>query len=381
METIYYQDKEIILIKTAHVSKASSEEVRQVISEYQPDTVCIELDENRAANLFKKTDYSQMKLSQVIREKKVALVVMNYVLSQYQKKMADHLETQVGDEMRVGVTMAQSQKAHLNYIDRDIQITFKRIWSYLSFIEKVKLISALIGSLFDSETIEESQIEELKQQDILEDALAEVTQAFPTISRILISERDMYMAQSIKESPGKKIVAVIGAAHAPGMIKQLQQPEINKEKLLTIKPKSLFSKLLPWMLPLALIALVFLTNNSWQELSGWLLTAAVASAIGAALCLAHPLTILVSFVAAPISTLSPVLAVGWFAGLCEATLRQATVSDFNSLNDDSKSIKKVLKNNILRTLAIMLMTSLFSSIVTIVFSFDIVRQFIVQLFT
>ena len=62
METIYYQDKEIILIKTAHVSKASSEEVRQVISEYQPDTVCIELDENRAANLFKKTDYSQMKI-------------------------------------------------------------------------------------------------------------------------------------------------------------------------------------------------------------------------------------------------------------------------------------------------------------------------------
>ena len=37
--------KEIILIGTAHVSKYSAEEVKEIIELEQPDSVCIELDE------------------------------------------------------------------------------------------------------------------------------------------------------------------------------------------------------------------------------------------------------------------------------------------------------------------------------------------------
>lgn len=384
METIQIGDKEITLIRTAHVSKQSVDEVKSVIDQIQPDTICIELDEQRAQNLFKKQDYSDMKLSTVIKEKKIILVVVNYILAQYQKKMADQMETGVGDEMRMGVTLAKEIGANVSYIDRNIQITFKRIWSLLSFWEKLKLIALVIGSLFENEEISEETIEEMKQQDILDSALKEVSTEFPTVAEVLIFERDRYMAQSIKNSPGKKIVVVIGAAHAPGIIKHLHGDDIDISALEVIKEPSWLSKQVKWLLPVSIVLLVFVTTgfnlDGLMRLSGWLLIAAGASAIGALICLAHPITILVSFLAAPISTLSPVLAVGWFAGLSEAYFRKATVADFNNINDDSKSIRKALKNNILRTLLIMLMTSLFSSIVTILFSFDVVRQFIIQLF-
>lgn len=384
MEKILLNDKEITLIKTAHVSLQSVEDVKLAIEEIQPDTVCIELDDARAQNLFNKQDMSSMELKTVIKEKKVVLMVVNYILAQYQKKMADQMETNVGDEMRMGVTKAKEIGAHISYIDRNIQITFKRIWSHLTFSEKLKLLSSILFSLFDDETIDEATIEEMKQQDILDNALKEVSDEFPKIAEILIFERDAYMAQAIKNSPGHKIVVVIGAAHAAGIKKHLFEADIQLKELEHIKEASWLSKQVKWLLPLSIILLVFVTTgfnlSGLLKLSGWLIAAAVASAIGALICLAHPVTILVSFLTAPIGTLSPVLAVGWFAGLSEATFRKATVADFNSLNEDSKSIKKALKNNILRTLLIMLMTSLFSSIVTITFSFDIVRQFIVSLF-
>jgi pheromone shutdown protein TraB len=42
-----YQGKEIILIATAHVLKQSAELVKKIITEEQPDSVYVELDEGR----------------------------------------------------------------------------------------------------------------------------------------------------------------------------------------------------------------------------------------------------------------------------------------------------------------------------------------------
>ncbi|HDK43281.1 MAG TPA: TraB family protein, partial [Desulfobacteraceae bacterium] len=40
-------DKTILLIGTAHISRRSTDLVRQVIEQERPDSVCIELDEKR----------------------------------------------------------------------------------------------------------------------------------------------------------------------------------------------------------------------------------------------------------------------------------------------------------------------------------------------
>lgn len=382
MKQIQLQDKLITLIETAHVSKNSVDEVKDTIELIKPDHICIELDNQRAAKINTPVDYSSMKLIDVIKEKKIILVAVNYILSQYQKKVASTMDSNVGDEMRMGIKIAKETSTPVSYIDRDIQITFKRIWSHLSFFEKMKILFSMINS--EEASLSEEDIEHLKQEDVLNNALKEVSEAFPTVHRILVTERDQYMAQSIKNAPGNNVVAIIGAAHGPGIEHFLSQPDIQLESLEVIKPQSTVTKIIKWMLPIAFMLFILFAfgfnTNGLAKLGSWIIYLSIASAIGAAICLAHPVTILVSFLTAFISAISPVFSVGWFAGISEAYFRAPTVGDFNTLNEDAKHIKTALKNNILRTLLVMVMTSLFSVLVTLFFSFDSLRNFISNLF-
>lgn len=382
MKQIQLENKKITLVETAHVSKQSVLDVFEAVEEVKPDVICIELDNQRAQRIDTPVDYSSMKLIDVIKEKKLILVIVNYILSQYQKRMAENMDSNVGDEMRAGIQAAKEMNVSIAAIDRDIQITFKRIWSHMSFFEKIKIFGALLSS--EDIDLDETDIEHLKKQDVLNSALEEISAELPNVHRILVTERDMYMAQSIKNAPGTNVLAIIGAAHGPGIVKYLYEDDINLKDLEFIKPQSALSKVMKWVLPLLFILLIFLAfgfnQDGLQKVGSWILWVSVASALGALVSLGHPVTILVSFLTAFISAINPILSVGWFAGISEAYFRAPTVGDFETLNEDAKSIKKALKNNVLRTLIVMFMTSLFSVVVTLYFTGDSLRNFIQGLF-
>lgn len=382
MKTIELKDKTVTLVETAHVSKQSVLDVYEAASHIKPDAICIELDAQRLERMENPVDYSSMKLIDVIKERKIILVAVNYILGQYQKRMADHMDSNVGDEMRAGLLIAKEQDLPLVAIDRDVQVTFKRIWSHMSVREKIKLITSLMGD--NDIDLSEEDIEHLKNQDVLNNALEEISSQFPNVHQILVTERDQYMAQSIKQAPGKNVLAIIGAAHGPGITRYLQEDDIDLKELEVIKPTSPFSKFMKWALPLLFVVLIFVgfgfNMDGLSKLGSWILWVSLASAFGALISLAHPVTILVSFLTAFISAIHPILSVGWFAGISEAYFRAPTVGDFETLNDDAKSIKKALKNNILRTLIVMVMTSLFSVLVTLYFTGDSIRNFIQGLF-
>ena len=57
---------------------------------------------------------------------------------------------------------------------------------------------------------------------MLEAILTDVEKSLPVLRSILIDERDRYLSHKIKAAPGKKIVAVVGAGHVPGI-----QPSIS----------------------------------------------------------------------------------------------------------------------------------------------------------
>ena len=71
--------------------------------------------------------------------------------------------------------------------------------------------------------IEETDIEKMKHQDILQSLLSEIKEDHPIIGEVLINERDQFLAQSIRSAPGDKIVAVVGAAHVPGILEYIKQ--------------------------------------------------------------------------------------------------------------------------------------------------------------
>lgn len=105
--------KEYILIGTAHVSKRSAEEVKEVIELERPDSVCIELDEPRYKAIMDGSKWKEMDIFKVIKEKKTTLLLMNLVISSFQKRMAKQFGIKPGQEMIQGIESAKEVGAKL----------------------------------------------------------------------------------------------------------------------------------------------------------------------------------------------------------------------------------------------------------------------------
>lgn len=279
--------------------------------------------------------------------------------------------------MLQGIESAKEHQCELVLADRDIQTTFLRIWRKLSIWEKCKLFSSL---LFDGTlaTDEEIDINDLMEKDDLEAALSSVDEQFPKITEILIHERDQHLAYKIKTAPGKKIVAVVGAAHIPGIKKEIYRQQ-DLDSITSIPKSSGVVKALACIIPIGILLLIgysFITNLQMglQQLSSWVLWNGVLASLFTALALGHPLTVLAAFVSAPITSIDPLLACGWITGLVEATIRKPTVEDVNNVPEDIFHITRFFKNRFLRALAIVFFSNIGSAIGTFIAGTDMIRN-------
>lgn len=375
---LQYQDKEIILVATAHVSKESAQLVKQVIEAERPDSVCIELDEERYQSMQNPQAWQDTDLVKVIKSKKVGFLAVNLFLSSYQKMLAKKLDTPVGGEMRQGIESAKETGAELVLADRSIQTTFLRIWRKMSLGEKAKLFASLFFALDEDEDISEQDLQDLMQKDMLESLISGMREKLPQVGEILLSERDQYLAANIKNAPGKKIVAILGGAHVPGVAQEIFKTQ-DIAKISSVPPPSRFSQLAGWIIPATLMVLLgyaFIANieTGLQQLSTWVLWTGVLAALFTALSLGHPLSILTSLIVAPFTTINPVLACGWFTGLVEATIKKPTVSDLHNVSQDIFSLRGFYRNRLLRTLLVIFMANLGASMGTIIAGADIIKN-------
>jgi pheromone shutdown-related protein TraB len=221
------------------------------------------------------------------------------------------------------------------------------------------------------DSIEEADIEEMKKKDVLEALLSEIGQALPAVTGILIDERDQYLAQKIRTAPGKRIVAVVGAGHVPG-IQRYWGKTIDLQRLEQVPPKGRLSAVLKWGIPVLILAMIavgfYMSGRSagTAALKWWVLANATLAGLGALLALGHPLTILSAVVASPLTSLNPMIAAGWVAGLVEVFLGRPKVRDFERLTEDISSLKGFWRNKITRILLVVVFTNLGSSLGTFV---------------
>ena len=222
---VMLEGKSIYIVGTAHVSAQSVADVRATVAAIQPDTIAIELCEPRYQGLVKKSAWQHTNLFQVIRQKKATFLLAQLVIQSFYRRLGKQLEVEPGAEMLAGAACAEETGAHLALIDRRIDITLKRVWRYLGFWQRMKLFYVLLESVFASDELQDDDIEALKKQDQLEALMGEMGRAFPAIKHRLIDERDVYLAQKLRDAPGEKIVAVVGAGHVPGMVAAIQQEQ------------------------------------------------------------------------------------------------------------------------------------------------------------
>lgn len=364
-------DKEITLLGTAHISQESVRLVTSVIEKEKPDTVCVELCESRYHAIREKEKWQEQNIIKVIKEKKALLLLSNLLLASFQKRIAEKFDIQPGAEMISAIETAEAVGAGIHLADRDIRITLSRTWRAMGLWDRLKLLFQLVLSLGQVDEIDEDVIEKMKQEDVLATLLADIGKALPVIKDILIDERDKYLAHKIKTAPGNKIVAVVGAGHVPG-IKKYFQVDTDIETLEQLPPKSKISGILKWGIPAAIFGLFIFSfihggiEAGTDMLTWWILANGLLAGAGAIIALAHPLTVGAAILAAPLTSLNPMIAAGWVAGLVEVILSKPKVKDFEKLQEDIRSIRGFWKNRITRILLVVVFTNLGSTIGTFV---------------
>ncbi len=217
MTRLAVEGREIVLLGTAHVSRESVEEVRRVINEEKPDRVCVELDEGRHTSMSQGNSWQNLNVGKVIREGKGFLLMANLVLASFQRRLGKDLGVKPGEEMLAAIQVSQELGIPYSLCDRNIQVTLRRAWGRTRLWGKMKMLSAMLASVFTNEKLTPEDIEKLKQKDVLQSMMEELADYLPAAKAVLIDERDIYLAARIFQAEGNKVVAVVGAGHINGI--------------------------------------------------------------------------------------------------------------------------------------------------------------------
>ncbi len=370
VEFVEVEGKEVYLVGTAHVSKESVEDVRMTVESVRPDGVAVELCEPRYKTLVEKEAWKKMNIFKIIREKKGVFFLAQLIMSAFYRKIGEKLGVQPGAEMLQGVESAKEVGAEVILADRKIEVTLKRVWGYLGFWNKLKMLVQLTASImFQDEEISEELVEQIKQKDQLEAVLEQFGEKLPEIKRRLIDERDIYLAQKIRDAKGQKIVAVVGAGHVNG-IKQYIHQDNDLSKLEELPPRSVWPVFFKWGIPAAIIGVIVYgffkegAAHSIENIYIWIMINGILSAVGAAAALAHPLTILSAFLAAPLTSINPFMAAGWVAGIVQAWISRPAVEDFHDLPQATSSVKGFWTNHVTKILLVTAFANIGSGIGT-----------------
>jgi pheromone shutdown-related protein TraB len=373
VQVVRVGDREFVLVGTAHVSRESADLVRRVIEVEQPDRVCIELDAQRYKALSEKTRFESLDIKEIIRSKQLGTLMFNLMLSSYQKQLGLQLGVQPGTELLEAAQVAEANGIPVSLCDRDVRVTLRRAWAALSLWRKSELGAAMVASLFDSPELGEDDLRELRQQDMVTKLMEELGEAFPQLKRVLIDERDAYLSAKIAASEGKKVVAVVGAGHVGGIRSTLEESRpVDTPALEVIPPVSPLWKLAGWSIPAVIVgAILWIGLRQGADAAAanvliWILANGIPAMIGAFAALAHPATALIVFVAAPITSLTPVIGAGYVAAFAQTYFRPPLVRELASVASEVRIPARWWSNRLLRIFLVFLFTTLGSLIGTFV---------------
>ena len=368
-------DTTFVLLGTAHVSRASVLAVQQLLANERFDAVAVELCPHRERALIDPDAIARMDLLKVLREGRAGVVAASLALSAYQRRIAAQFDIEPGGEMRTALELAERNGTVRWLIDRDVGLTLRRARAALGFWQGAKLSAGLALSVLEDSEVAEGEIEQLKQGDMLHSTFSEFARQSPALFETLINERDRYMAASLLQeaarSGARNVLAVVGAGHLAGMTRHLEAPEPQPATVvaeLSKEPKP--GHVARWV-GIGIMTLV-LGGFAWAFMRGqavafdvvaiWVLYTATGGALGAIAAGAHPLSILASAVASPVTPFHPALSSGMVSGASELWLRRPSVGDFSVLRDDLGTLRGWWRNRVARVFLTFVLSNLGTSL-------------------
>lgn len=363
--------REVLLVGTAHISQESVALVQEVIGRERPDCVCVELDERRYQTLSERRKWEGTDLREIIRRKQLPTLLVNLLLASYQKRLGGRLGVVPGSELLAATRAAEAQGIPVLLCDRDIRVTLRRAWGALSFFRKLQLLSGITASVFEAREISEDELRRIRNQDVLSELMDELGRAMPEIKRVLIDERDAYLAEMIRGAKGQRIVAVVGAGHVRGMREALLSgAPVDVDEINRIPKVSPIYPALGWAVSLLIIGSILYigatkgVGAAGQNALYWFLANSIPSALGGALALGHPLTVAAAFFAAPFTSLTPLIGAGYVTALVQVYVLPPRVLEFQTVGDDVSQPIRWLQSRLLRVFLVFVLTSLGSMVGT-----------------
>lgn len=377
IKKLYINNKEIILIGTAHISNVSADLVRSAIENEKPDCVCLELDEKRYQSMINSKKWENLDLKEILKKKQLSTLLVNIVLSAYQKRLAKKMGVEPGTEFMTAAKICKTLNIPIELCDRDIRITLRRTWNSMTFREKWVLLFRDTGADLNEELSEES-LSELRKTDVISKLINDIGKSVPSLKRVLIDERDNYLAENIRNAPGEKIIAVIGAGHVKGIINILESGrKINLAKIETIPEGSRMLKIIAWGVPTLIIGSIVIIgynqglSKAWENVLVWIIANGVPSMIGALIAMAHPVTIFSAFVGAPLTSLTPVIGAGYVTAFVQFYFMPPVVKNFNTIGEDVYKFRMWWSNRLLQIFLVFLLTGIGSALGTYLGAYNI----------
>jgi pheromone shutdown-related protein TraB len=378
---------EYVLLGTAHVSRVSADAVRAMLQRESFDAVAVELCEPRYQSIRDPEAFRRLDLFQVIRQGKVGLIAANLALSAFQRRLAEQFGIEPGAEMKAAIDGADARGLPVWRIDREIGVTLKRAYHSVGFLDRMSIVGGLGASVLTREDVSEDEIEKLKEGDLLGSMFNEFARESPQLYDALIGERDRFMVARLREqssaATARRVLVVIGAGHLAGMQRELaSQNEIPRpliEKLARVPPPARWPKWLAigvFVVIAGAIGFAFTrgARAGTDALLAWTLFTGGFAALGAVAALAHPLSVIVAFIAAPLKPFRPGVPASAFSAGVEAWLRKPRVADFDSLRDDVAHWSGWWKNRIARTLLNFMFVTLGTLVGEYVAGFHIIKN-------
>lgn len=221
------QIRNISLIGTSHIAKESVKKVTQTIINKKPEIVALELDPGRAYAL--QHNIKRPKNIALLRTLGVSGFLFYLFGEVVQKKLGKIVNLQPGSEMLVAMKAATNVGSKIALIDRDIQITLRRFSKHFKKRELLRIILDLITSVFKKNDLK-IDLSKVPSDELIDYALKQAKDNYPSLYKILVEERDIYMAKQLDKLsllyPDKQIVAIVGAGHIKGILKYLTKPSI-----------------------------------------------------------------------------------------------------------------------------------------------------------
>lgn len=207
----------IVFVSVIHTDLESVEHARQIVRDTRPDVVAVELDRDRYQQLVNPPDIQTSNLPSMTGNSAQDLMQQLAVL---EKSLGEMTGSNIGDEMLAAIEEGRAVGAKIALVDRPIQVTIQAMMK-VPLTELYGLTKILPDATKDIEGGGASHmLEMLKEEGAVEDIMKQFQTEFPGLARVLIEERDLYVAKALRfilNDVRGSIVVVLGAGHVQGV--------------------------------------------------------------------------------------------------------------------------------------------------------------------